>query len=118
MTKATGIKRYVCGAIGPTNRTLSISPSVEEPDLRNVSTLHLIIFLLTFLHTKTHSAYDELVQAYSQQARALLRGGVDVLLIETIFDTANAKAAIYAVRSIFDADEFDEVPLFISGAFL
>ena len=63
---------FYLGGLGPTNRTLSISPSVEQPDLRNVT-------------------FDELVEAYSEQIRGLLDGGVHLLLIETIFDTANAK---------------------------
>ena len=62
----------------------------------------------------TISAFDELVDAYSAQARALLEGGVDLLLVETIFDTANAKAALYAIQQLFD-EEYDEVPLFVSG---
>ncbi|RUO95407.1 Homocysteine S-methyltransferase [Jimgerdemannia flammicorona] len=82
MTKVTPDRpRFVCGAIGPTNRTLSISPSVENPALRNVT-------------------FDELVEAYSEQVRGLLDGGVDILLIETIFDTANAKAALYAISQV------------------
>jgi 5-methyltetrahydrofolate--homocysteine methyltransferase len=64
--------RFVAGALGPTNRTCSISPSVENPSLRNVT-------------------FDELVEAYSEQVRGLLDGGVDLLLVETIFDTLNAK---------------------------
>jgi len=72
----------VAGAMGPTNRTLSISPSVERPDFRNIK-------------------FEELVDAYSEQARALLEGGVDLLLVETVFDTANAKAALYAIKALF-----------------
>ncbi|KAF4018766.1 hypothetical protein G4228_010618 [Cervus hanglu yarkandensis] len=72
ITLQTGIKRYVAGALGPTNKTLSVSPSVEKPDYRNIT-------------------FDELVEAYKEQAKGLLDGGVDILLIETIFDTANAK---------------------------
>ncbi|KAG5194592.1 hypothetical protein JEQ12_012868 [Ovis aries] len=72
VTLQTGIKRYVAGALGPTNKTLSVSPSVERPDYRNIT-------------------FDELVEAYKEQAKGLLDGGVDILLIETIFDTANAK---------------------------
>lgn len=87
--------KFVCGALGPTNRTLSISPSVEQPDLRNIT-------------------FDELVDAYSEQARGLLDGGADVLLVETIFDTANARAALYAIQSLFEKD-YQEVPLMISG---
>ena len=65
-------KKYVAGSLGPTNRTLSISPSVENPEFRNVT-------------------FEELVTAYVQQAKALLDGGADIILVETIFDTANAK---------------------------
>lgn len=73
-------RKYVAGSLGPTNRTLSISPSVEQPELRNVT-------------------FDELADAYAEQARGLLDGGVDVLLIETIFDTANAKVMSFASRN-------------------
>merc|ERR1711892_168643 len=93
--KATGNRKYVAGAMGPTNRTLSISPSVERPDFRNIT-------------------FDELVDAYAAQARALLDGGVGLLLVETIFDTANSKAALYAIQLIFE-EEYDEVPIFVSG---
>ncbi|KAI9360177.1 methionine synthase [Pilaira anomala] len=96
VTKATGIRRFVCGAIGPTNRTCSISPSVENPALRNVT-------------------FDELVEAYSEQVRGLLDGGSDILLVETIFDTLNAKAALYAIDVVFEQDNRPKVPLFISG---
>uniref|UniRef100_A0A4W4G870 Methionine synthase n=1 Tax=Electrophorus electricus TaxID=8005 RepID=A0A4W4G870_ELEEL len=72
VTAQTGVKRYVAGAVGPTNRTLSVSPSVERPDFRNIT-------------------FDELVEAYSEQIQGLLDGGCDILLVETIFDTANAK---------------------------
>ena len=75
--------RFVAGAIGPTNRTASISPDVNNPGFRNVS-------------------FDALVQAYAVQARGLIEGGVDIILIETIFDTLNAKAAGFAVEQIFD----------------
>jgi len=75
--------RFVAGAIGPTNRTASISPDVNNPGFRNVS-------------------FDELVEAYATQARGLIEGGVDVILIETIFDTLNAKAAGFAVEQVFD----------------
>eukprot|EP01137_Pigoraptor_chileana_P011610 Opistho-2@62742 len=88
-------KCYVAGAIGPTNRTLSISPSVEKPDYRNVT-------------------WDELVVAYKEQAAGLLAGGADVLLVETIFDTLNAKAALFALDLLFE-EMGSRVPLFISG---
>jgi len=92
---ATGERKYVAGALGPTNRTLSISPSVEKPEFRNVT-------------------FDELVGAYTDQAKALLDGGADLLLVETIFDTANSKAALYALQLMFE-EEYQEVPIFVSG---
>ncbi|XP_065750998.1 methionine synthase isoform X2 [Phocoena phocoena] len=95
ITLQTGIKRYVAGALGPTNKTLSVSPSVERPDYRNIT-------------------FDELVEAYKQQAKGLLDGGVDILLIETIFDTANAKAALFAVHKLFE-EEYAPRPVLISG---
>uniref|UniRef100_A0A8C9CS98 Methionine synthase n=1 Tax=Phocoena sinus TaxID=42100 RepID=A0A8C9CS98_PHOSS len=95
ITLQTGIKRYVAGALGPTNKTLSVSPSVERPDYRNIT-------------------FDELVEAYKQQAKGLLDGGVDILLIETIFDTANAKAALFAVHKLFE-EEYAPRPILISG---
>lgn len=95
VTQVTGKQRYVAGAMGPTNRTLSISPSVERPDFRNIT-------------------FDELVQAYSEQAKGLLDGGVDILLVETIFDTANSKAALFAIQTLFEED-YDPVPVFVSG---
>ncbi|XP_059504639.1 methionine synthase isoform X1 [Stegostoma tigrinum] len=91
----TGTRRFVAGAIGPTNKTLSISPSVERPDYRNIT-------------------FKELVEAYEEQARGLLDGGIDILLVETIFDTANAKAALFAIQQLF-AEEYESRPLFISG---
>src|SRR4051794_6564188 len=75
--------RYVAGALGPTTRTASISPDVNDPGARNVS-------------------YDELVEAYLVAARGLVEGGADILQIETIFDTLNAKAAIFAVETLFE----------------
>ena len=75
--------RYVAGALGPTNRTASISPDVNDPGARNVT-------------------YDELVDAYLEQANGLVDGGADLLLIETIFDTLNAKAAIFALETLFE----------------
>ncbi|XP_030631921.1 methionine synthase [Chanos chanos] len=95
VTTQTGLKRYVAGAVGPTNKTLSVSPSVERPDYRNIT-------------------FDELVEAYSEQVRGLLDGGVDILLVETIFDTANAKAALFAIDKLF-ADNYERRPIFISG---
>ncbi len=87
--------RWVAGVLGPTNRTASISPDVNDPGRRNVT-------------------WDELVGAYAVAARALLEGGADLLLIETIFDTLNAKAAVFAVESVFEAEGL-RVPVMISG---
>ena len=70
--------------------------------------------ILSVMGTLNISAFDQLVDAYAAQTRALLDGGVDLLLVETIFDTANAKAALYAIQLLFE-EEYDEVPLFISG---
>jgi 5-methyltetrahydrofolate--homocysteine methyltransferase len=87
--------RFVAGAIGPTNRTASLSPDVNNPGFRNVT-------------------FEELVAAYSEQARGLIDGGVDAILIETVFDTLNAKAAGFAVKEVLDAAGTD-LPLMISG---
>ncbi|XP_033000232.1 methionine synthase isoform X2 [Lacerta agilis] len=95
VTAETGRKKYVAGAMGPTNKTLSVSPSVEKPDYRNVT-------------------FDELVEAYTEQAKGLLDGGADIMLVETIFDTANAKAALFALQKLFE-EEYDPRPLFVSG---
>jgi 5-methyltetrahydrofolate--homocysteine methyltransferase len=78
-----GRRRFVAGAIGPLNRTLSLSPDVNHPDFRAVN-------------------WDQVTAAYYDQAKALVAGGVDVLLIETIFDTLNAKAAVFALEQLFD----------------
>lgn len=95
-TAATPEKpRFVAGAIGPTNRTASISPDVNNPGFRNTS-------------------FDELVAAYSEQVRGLIEGGIDAILIETVFDTLNAKAAGFAVREVFE-DKGVDLPLMISG---
>ncbi|KAL1925084.1 uncharacterized protein VTP21DRAFT_4738 [Calcarisporiella thermophila] len=88
-------KRFVLGAMGPTNRTCSISPSVENPAYRNVT-------------------FDELVEAYKEQAQGLLDGGADIFLVETIFDTLNAKAAVYALDLLFE-EIGQRIPIFISG---
>lgn len=93
----SGVKRYVAGAVGPTNKTLSVSPSVERPHFRNISKLFFGFFvphssvLSTFFLTLYSPAFDALVEAYTEQVRGLMDGGVDILLVETIFDTANAK---------------------------
>merc|ERR1719191_1803519 len=88
--------RFVAGAIGPTSRTLSVSPSVEDCSFRNVT-------------------WDELVESYVEQTRGLVDGGVDLLMIETIFDTQNAKAAIYAVDEYFLRSGKPRLPLMISA---
>ncbi|XP_034050059.1 methionine synthase isoform X2 [Thalassophryne amazonica] len=95
VTKQTGCKRYVAGAVGPTNKTLSVSPSVEKPDFRNIT-------------------FDELVEAYTEQVRGLLDGGADIILVETVFDTANAKAALFAIDLLFET-AYQPKPVFISG---
>ncbi|GMI02396.1 hypothetical protein TrST_g2530, partial [Triparma strigata] len=87
--------RFVCGAMGPTNRTGSISPSVEDASARNVT-------------------FDELVETYFEQAVALVDGGADILIVETIFDTLNAKAALFAVGEFLEFSGLD-IPVFVSG---
>ena len=87
--------RYVAGAVGPTNRTASISPDVNNPGFRNVD-------------------FDALVEAYSTQVRGLIEGGADLILIETVFDTLNAKAAGFAVEEVFD-EMGVKLPIMISG---
>ncbi|MFI9654593.1 methionine synthase [Guyparkeria sp. GHLCS8-2] len=87
--------RFVAGILGPTNRTASISPDVNDPGYRNTS-------------------FDELVEAYRESAEALLEGGVDIFLIETIFDTLNAKAAVFALEELF-VDRGQRWPVMISG---
>ncbi|PTO56262.1 methionine synthase [Vibrio splendidus] len=87
--------RFVAGVLGPTNRTCSISPDVNDPGYRNVS-------------------FDELVEAYSESTRALIKGGSDLILIETIFDTLNAKACSFAVESVFEEVGIT-LPVMISG---
>ncbi len=88
--------RFVAGAIGPLNKTLSLSPDVNNPGFRAVT-------------------FDEVANAYYDQIKALVEGGVDVLLIETIFDTLNAKGAIYAAKKFFRANKMAELPIMISG---
>ena len=70
--------------------------------------------IISVKRTRIISAFDQLVEAYAAQARALLDGGADLLIVETIFDTANAKAALYAIQQLFE-EEYDEVPIFVSG---
>jgi 5-methyltetrahydrofolate--homocysteine methyltransferase len=87
--------RFVAGVLGPTNRTASISPDVNDPGYRNTS-------------------FDALVESYVESTRGLIEGGADIILIETIFDTLNAKAAAFAVERVFDEDGF-RLPIMISG---
>lgn len=86
---------FIAGAIGPLNKTLSLSPDVTNPGFRSVT-------------------FDEVANAYYEQCRGLLDGGVDILLIETIFDTLNAKAAIYSIKRLFK-ERNSEIPIMISG---
>ncbi|MEE4207982.1 MAG: homocysteine S-methyltransferase family protein [Parvularcula sp.] len=93
--KADGQRRFVAGAIGPTNRTASISPDVNDPGARNVT-------------------FEALEETYAEAARGLLDGGADILLVETVFDTLNAKAALFAISGLFE--ERDEThPVIVSG---
>lgn len=87
--------RYVAGSIGPTNRTASISPDVNDPGYRAIT-------------------FDELVEAYSQQVKALIDGGVDLLLVETVFDTLNAKAALFAI-DVVQEELGTNLPIMVSG---
>lgn len=87
--------RFVAGVLGPTNRTASLSPDVNNPGFRNVS-------------------FDQLVTAYTEATQALIEGGVDLLLVETIFDTLNAKAALFAIQQFFAASGM-QLPVMISG---
>jgi len=91
-----GKPRFVAGAIGPMNKTLSLSPDVNNPGFRAVT-------------------FDEVASAYYEQVKGLVKGGVDLLLIETIFDTLNAKAAIYAIKKYFRDTNKHELPIMISG---
>ena len=93
-TARDGRQRFVCGAIGPTNKTLSLSPDVEDPGFREVT-------------------FDEIVSVYHEQCAALVEGGVDTILIETVFDTLNCKAAIMAVKQL-EAELGRDVPIMIS----
>jgi 5-methyltetrahydrofolate--homocysteine methyltransferase len=95
VSAATGRQRFVAGALGPTSRTASLSPDVNDPGFRNTS-------------------FDDLVACYSQAAHALIEGGADIILIETVFDTLNAKAALFAVRGVMDEIGRD-LPIVVSG---
>ncbi len=87
--------RFVAGSIGPTNRTASISPDVNDPGYRNIN-------------------FDKLVAAYVESTLALMEGGADLILIETVFDTLNAKAALFATLEVFD-EKGKELPIMVSG---
>ncbi len=87
--------RFVAGSMGPTNRTASLSPDVNDPGFRAVS-------------------FDQLKQAYYEQAIALMDGGVDILMVETVFDTLNAKAALFGIQEAFDEKKV-ELPIMVSG---
>ncbi len=94
--KRSGKVAWVAGAIGPLNKTLSLSPDVNNPGFRAVT-------------------FDEVAAAYTEQIKGLVDGGVDILLVETIFDTLNAKAAIYAIKNYFRKNNLPELPIMISG---
>lgn len=87
--------KFIAGALGPTNKTTSLSPNVNDPGFRAIM-------------------FDQLVEAYTEQVRGLIDGGVDLLLVETIFDTLNAKAALFAIKEYFDVIG-RELPIMISG---
>ncbi len=87
--------RFVAGSIGPTNRTASLSPKVEDPAFRNIT-------------------FDELYRAYKEQVKGLISGGVNLLLVETIFDTLNAKAALFAIEDVKESLNLD-IPVMVSG---
>lgn len=93
-TAKDGVERFVCGSMGPTNKTLSLSPNVEDPGFREVT-------------------FDEVAEVYREQAAALVEGRADFILLETVFDTLNCKAAIKGVKDL-EADLGREVPLMIS----
>ncbi|MBK7667704.1 MAG: homocysteine S-methyltransferase family protein [Sphingobacteriaceae bacterium] len=89
------VPKYVAGAFGPTNRTLSLSPNVNDPGFRAIT-------------------FDELVEAYAEQAKGLIEGGSDILLVETIFDTLNAKAALFAIQNVCKEKNI-KMPVMVSG---
>jgi len=94
--KQSGKSAWIAGAIGPLNKTLSLSPDVNNPGFRAVT-------------------FDEVAASYTEQIKGLVDGGVDIILIETIFDTLNAKAAIYATKNYFRNNNLPELPIMISG---
>lgn len=91
-----GAQKFVAGAIGPMNKTLSLSPDVNNPGYRAIT-------------------FDEVADAYYEQIKALVEEGVDILLVETIFDTLNAKAAVYAIEKYFNDTKVEKLPVMISG---
>ena len=91
-----GITRFVAGVLGPTNRTASLSPDVEDPGYRNIS-------------------FDILVQSYQEAATGLIEGGADLILVETVFDTLNCKAALYAIDKVLEELRCPEIPVMVSG---
>ncbi|GLP98128.1 methionine synthase [Paraferrimonas sedimenticola] len=95
IAEQTGVPRFVAGVLGPTNRTCSISPDVNDPGYRNID-------------------FDTLVEAYKESTQALIEGGSDIIMVETIFDTLNAKAALFAVDSVFE-EMGVTLPIMISG---
>ena len=96
VANATGRQRFVAGAIGPLSKTLSISRDVNDPGARDVT-------------------FDQVRDAYNEQLRGLLEGGVDLILVETIFDTLNAKAALFAIQDYFDEHPAERLPIMVSG---
>ena len=95
VTEKYALKKYVAGSVGPTNKTASMSSDVNNPGLRDIT-------------------FDELVKSYSEQISGLIEGGCDLLLVETIFDTLNAKAALFAIDNYFE-DNKTNVPVMVSG---
>ncbi len=95
VSQITGIPKFVAGVLGPTNRTCSISPDVNDPSYRNIH-------------------FDQLVSAYKESCHALIEGGVDLIMVETIFDTLNAKAALFAIDEVFCQRNI-KLPVMISG---
>jgi 5-methyltetrahydrofolate--homocysteine methyltransferase len=95
VAETPGKPRWVAGALGPTNRTASISPDVTDPSVRNTN-------------------FDQLVEAYSLAVQALLEGGSDLLMVETVFDTLNGKAALFAIDDVFSRLG-ERVPVMVSG---
>ena len=89
----------VAGAVGPTNRTASVSPKVEDPSFRNVT-------------------YMELVDSYKEQIAGLIAGGCHIIFIETIFDSLNARAAIFAYMEFFEESGLEKLPLILSGTII